>query len=141
MSNKTELMLIIQREFTRRITALQGLSYWDRLKKLKLMSLKRRRERYVLLIMWKILHGVLPNELGISFRPQGRLGIQAVIPGMARGCTQRNRSFYDSSFAVLGPSTWNLLPSCLNTVESECAFKKQLTEYLLHYTLADVTRS
>ena len=145
----------VQREFTRRITALQGLSYWDRLKKLKLMSLQRRRERYVLLIMWKILHGVLPNEIGISFRPQGRLGIQATIPGMARGCTQRNRSLYDSSFAVMGPSTWNLLPSWLNTVESESAFKKHLTEYLLQLedlppvegyvrahnnTLADVTR-
>ena len=38
-----------QRAFTRYISGCQGLSYWDRLKKLGLMSLQRRRERYVIL--------------------------------------------------------------------------------------------
>ena len=41
-----------QRAFTRYISGCQGLSYWDRLKKLGLMSLHRvhrRRERYVIL--------------------------------------------------------------------------------------------
>ena len=41
-----------QRAFTRYISGCQGLSYWDRLKKLGLMSLQRRRERYVILHMW-----------------------------------------------------------------------------------------
>ena len=38
-----------QRAFTRYISGCQGLSYWDRLKKLGLMSLERCRERYVIL--------------------------------------------------------------------------------------------
>ena len=37
-----------QRAFTRYISGCQGLSYWERLKKLGLMSLQRRRERYVI---------------------------------------------------------------------------------------------
>ena len=43
-----------QRAFTRYICGCQGLSYWDRLKKLGMMSLQRRRERYVIFHLWKI---------------------------------------------------------------------------------------
>ena len=118
------------------------------------MSLQRRSERYVLLIMWQILHGVLPNDLNISFRPEGRLGIQAILR-LPRNCSQRNRSLYDASFAVLGPCTWNQLPSWLNTIKSDALFKQRLTKYLMELddeppvqgyrrvhnnTLADVTR-
>ena len=39
-----------QRAFTRYIRGFHSLSYWDRLKKLGLMSLQRRRERYVIFI-------------------------------------------------------------------------------------------
>ena len=46
-----------QRAFTRYISGYQGLSYWDLLKKLGLMSLQRRRERYVILHLWKIWPG------------------------------------------------------------------------------------
>ena len=146
----------IQREFTRKIGGFQDTSYWERLKMLGLMSLQRRRERYTLLIMWKILHEILPNDLKITFRPKDRrLGIQAIIPSLPRNCSLRNRTLYDSSFAVLGPTTWNKLPSWLNTIPSEDLFKKKLTAYLIELedeppvrgyqrahnnTLADVTR-
>ena len=48
----------VQKTFTSRIWGLQHLDYWQRLKALKLMSLQRRRERYMLIHMWKILNGV-----------------------------------------------------------------------------------
>jgi hypothetical protein len=38
-----------------------------RLKALKLYSLERRRERYTVLYMWKIIRGLVPNP-GISTR-------------------------------------------------------------------------
>ena len=47
----------VQRTFTARIAGAQHLNYWERLCKLSIMSLQRRRERYILLHMWKILHG------------------------------------------------------------------------------------
>ena len=46
-----------QRAFTRYISGCQGMSYWDRLKKLGLMSLQRRRERYAILHLWKNWQG------------------------------------------------------------------------------------
>ena len=45
----------VQRNFTRRmIGSCKDLDYWERLKKLKILSLQRRRERYMILPVWKI---------------------------------------------------------------------------------------
>ena len=48
----------VQKAFTARISGLKDVHYWDRLKQLSLMSLQRRRERYIIIHMWKILNGV-----------------------------------------------------------------------------------
>ena len=48
----------IQRTFTSKIAGLKDLHYWERLKKLSLLSLQRRRERYIAIYMWKICHGL-----------------------------------------------------------------------------------
>ena len=70
----------VQRTFTSRIDGLQHLHYWGRLKKLSLMSLQRRRERYIILHMWKILNKSTSNDLNIQFNQRHRLGIQAIVP-------------------------------------------------------------
>ena len=57
----------VQRTFTSRIWGVQHLDYWQRLKALNLMSMQRRRERYIMIHMWKILHQRCPNDLGIHF--------------------------------------------------------------------------
>ena len=40
--------------FTYKITEVQHLNYWERLRELKLYSLQRRRERYIIIHIWKI---------------------------------------------------------------------------------------
>ena len=50
-----------QRSFTRYISGMQGLSYQERLAVLKLYSLQRRRERYIIIYVWKILECQVPN--------------------------------------------------------------------------------
>ena len=57
----------IQRSFTARIITLKGLTYWERLRSMKLMSVQRRRERYIVLHMWKIYCGIVPNDVGLEF--------------------------------------------------------------------------
>ena len=57
----------IQRQFTRRIGSCKGLVYWDRLKKLHILSLQRRRERYSIIHVWKIYHGEAPNDSEMEF--------------------------------------------------------------------------
>ena len=51
----------VQRSFTRFISGMKGLSYPERLTVLKLYFLQRRRERYIIIYVWKILEGMVPN--------------------------------------------------------------------------------
>ena len=51
----------VQRSFTRFISGMKGLSYPERLTVLKLYSLRRRKERYMIIYVWKILDGLVPN--------------------------------------------------------------------------------
>ena len=122
----------VQRSFTRRIWGVQHLNYWDRLKALNLMSLQRRRERYIIIQMWKIHYQLSPNDLGIQFvPPRHRKGIQAKVPELRKGSLQRNQSLYDSSFAVHGPRLWNSIPCNLTLIATLDEFKHQLTAFLL----------
>ena len=123
----------VQRSFTRRVAGMAGLDYWSRLKQLKIMSLQRRRERFIIFQMWKILIKMVPNEVGIVFRPEGRLGIKAVVPSLVSTSSASNQSIYDRSFAVAGPRLWNLLPSHLTVISSAVKFKNALSGYIAQF--------
>ena len=100
----------IQRNFTSRINGYENLHYWDRLSRLKLMSLQRRRERYCALHLHKILYNVVPNDINITFHQNDRRGICADIPVMLRTSKAKFQSLFDSSYAVTAPRLWNTLP-------------------------------
>ena len=51
----------IQQSFTKYISGMQNLSYHQRLNALRLYSLQRRRDRYIVIYMWKILENLVPN--------------------------------------------------------------------------------
>ena len=93
-SKVTEIQLIegVQRTFTSRVSGLKNLNYWERLPELKLMSLQRRRERYIILMMWKILHNVVPNSSDIQFKTTPRHGVVAVVPPLSRSSSLHNQS-------------------------------------------------
>ena len=74
----------IQRTFTYKITGIQHLNYWERLHKLKFYSLQRRRERYIIIYIWKITRHMVPNIDGtmghtIKTRKHPRHGTQCFI--------------------------------------------------------------
>ena len=104
-SKITDIQLLnsVQRTFTNRIAGLQGTDYWDRLKTLNLMSLQRRRERYIILQMWKLLHCISPNDIGVKFQDKNRHGFKADVPKLVKTSLQHNQSLYDDSFSLLGP--------------------------------------
>ncbi|KAL5264694.1 hypothetical protein ACHWQZ_G005690 [Mnemiopsis leidyi] len=76
----TEIRLLegVQRTFTSRIGGLCDMNYWERLSHLKLMSQQRRRERNVILMMWKTYHNVVPNSCNIKFVETTRYGTKAL---------------------------------------------------------------
>ena len=120
----------VQRTFTSKIWGLQHLNYWERLSSLNLMSLQRRRERYIIIHMWKIYSNTVPNSVGIEFMSPSRLGIKARVPPIIKSSSLRNQSLYDSSFAVMGPRLWNILPSHLHLIAELQQFKTELTKFI-----------
>ena len=74
----------IHRTFTYKITEVLHLNYWERLHELKLYSLQRRLERYIIIYIWKITQHMVPNIDGtmghkIKTRKHPRHGTQCVI--------------------------------------------------------------
>ena len=120
----------VQRRLTSKIALVNHLDYWERLKALNLMSLQRRRERYLLLYMYKIYLGLVPNDLDISWCYSGRRGLVAIIPPMPSSVQKINTS-YDNFFKVLGPKLWNGIPAAIRSEQSLAKFKTALDLFLL----------
>ena len=123
----------IQRFFTKRIAGCKDLDYWDRLKKLHLMSLQRRRERYTIIHTWKILQNKAPNSTGLEFYCNGRLGVKAKILPFNHKAQRSVSTAYDNSFGVKSARLWNLLPKHVNSVTELEAFKVVLGKFLAQH--------
>ena len=120
----------IQRSFTSKIASVSELHYWERLEKLNLMSLQRRRERYSIIVIYKILHKIIPNDLNIAFVTSERRGIRVKIPSIQRDSKLKYITQYDASFPVRASKLWNRIPANLTTKSSMESFKSGLTRYL-----------
>ena len=120
----------VQRFFTKKIRECKDLDYHQRLKKLDLQSLQRRRERYCIIHIWKIYHGITPNDLNIKFATHARLGVKTLIPPINKQASQAARSRYDASFSVNAARLWNTLPKGVNTVDKLDLFKTKLGNHL-----------
>ena len=123
----------IQKSFTKKISGLRELNYWGRLEALNLYSLERRRERYIIIYVWKIIQGLVPNVNGAN-RIQtttGRHGLQCVIPSLGRGTMQRIQTQNDNSFFVKGPKLFNCVTREIRECEeNQDIFKRKLDKFL-----------
>ena len=120
----------IQRNFTRKIAGCQNLNYWERLKKLNLLSLQRRRERYSIIHVWKILNGHAPNDVGLTTYTNSRLGVKVILPPVNHKTQPSVRTDYENSFRIKASRLWNLLPSSINTITCLDTLKSELGKYL-----------
>ena len=120
----------VQRNFTRRILGCKHLDYWERLEFLDLQSLQRRRERYVLIHMFKIWKGLAPNGPGFDFRDTPRSGPRAVIPKFNHRAQRSASTMFENSFSVHGAKLWNTLPKGAKEAGSVDELKVVLGENL-----------
>ena len=113
----------IQRTFTCKITEVQHLNYWERLHELKLYSLQRRREHYIIIYIWKTTQHIVPNIDGtmghkMKTRKHPRRGTQCVIQ------YPRNRnpaqSLQENAITVFGS---RLTTRCQNIWETSKVLK------------------
>ena len=89
----------VQRKFTKRILAVSDLNYWDPIKKLNLQSMQRRRERYSIIMMWKMSTGNAPNNIGVKFYNNARLGKKVEVPTSPTTTQVSVATKYHNSFA------------------------------------------
>ena len=123
-----KLLESVQRSFTAKINGYSDLDYWDRLASLRLMSLQRRRERYILIYMWKILHRLVPNATAVKWHYNERSGIQAILPTVPKH--KSKIQVHENSLAIIGPRLWNIIPADCTLCPSLESFKSCLQQYL-----------
>merc|ERR1711989_86715 len=56
----------IQKIFTKKIDGIEGLNYHERLKKLNMYSLERRRDRYLMIYGWQQIENIKENVLKLE---------------------------------------------------------------------------
>lgn len=129
--NKIERVL---RSFTRCISGVSHLSYWDRLKSLGLYSVQRRYERYQILYVFKCLHGLCPNP-GIRHTWSDRRGISCDVRSPPKISDRKLLKCLKNSFVLnKAPVLYNLLPGSLRKFyvldDPLSSFKRQLDDFL-----------
>ena len=120
----------VQRAFTCRIAGMRDYNYWQRLKKLNIMSLQRRREKIIIIHLWKILHNFYPNSINLSFKHHPRSNaIKALLKPLpqVRGSTLTK---FDGSFEIKSAKLWNVLPPLVTNLSTLELFKKSLNNFL-----------
>ena len=121
----------VQRTFTSKIAEVRHLSYYGRLKALNLMSLQRRRERYIIIHIYKLHNNLAPNDVSLQFYETPRRGWCCKIPPLVKNCKPRLQKLYDESFTIKGAKLWNMIPKSIKEKTSLETFKGSLTKLIL----------
>ena len=116
----------LQWSFLRKIKGTYSLNYWQFLSKFKMYSLQRRRERYMIIYVWKILEHYAPNVNNIISPTQNpRLGRKC------NHCTSSNK-LKNQQITGIGISLFNIMPKHIRDSSniSIDSFKKSLDKFL-----------
>ena len=133
---------MVQRSFLRKISGMNLLSYWEQLQKLKMYSLERRRERYRIIYVWRVLEGQVPNVGNdrIISQENERRGRECIPPHIRPSANKHIQNLMYSSLPVHGQNLFNSLPRSLRNLRG-CKvekFKSELDRFLL--TIPDEPR-
>ena len=123
---------MVQRQFIKRIEDIEHLTYPEQLKKLKFYSLERRRERYLIIYLWKMMENLVPKCIDLKRRNGGRNGRSFRLPLLCRTASTRLKTIRDESFFVQSVKLFNSLPRNIRDLKgcSVEAFKKELDKFL-----------
>ena len=129
---------MVQRSYIRKITGMSLMNYWEQLKHLKLYSLERRRERYRILYIWRILEEQVPNIISgdgapkITAKWHPRRGRECIIRAVNRRAPNHVQKLTDASLPVHGQRLFNTLPPEIRNLTgcTTDSFKRRLDKYL-----------
>ena len=104
----------VQRNFTSKLEGMSELTYYQRLRILKLYSSERRRDRYMILYIFKIINSKVPNP-GISFKWSLRRGKVLTYPSVTSKASKA-ATLLHHSFTRRAPRLFNSLPQSLRNI-------------------------
>ena len=126
----------IQKNFTSKINGMEELDYHERLEKLNMYSLERRRDRYMIIYGWQQLEGQKENILRLktSWTGRDRKIISSKIPNEANGkrlSRVEKNSIYNSPARQV-QRLFNNIPGKLRNITGVTSdtFKRHLDEWL-----------
>lgn len=119
----------VQRSVTAKISGLENLNYWERLQKLNLFSLQRRRERYDIIHLWKIHKGIIQNDLNINFYDTPRYGWRCRRNNIQSRQRQLSTIRYNA-FSSRAAALFNNVPKMVKNTDSLSVFKNRLDKHL-----------
>ena len=105
----------LQKSFLNGIPSMKHLNYWEKLKKLKIYSLERRRERYRVIYTWCILENIVPNfnynneQGGVHSYTNQRLGRKCHL----KAVNVRHKNVWRDCLSQEGPRLFNVLPKSI----------------------------
>ena len=126
---------MVFRSYARKIKGLSHMSYWDQLKSLNIYSMERRRERYQIIYVWRILESQVPNLSnidGICSQKNSRRGRLCIVPPINRSASPKIRTLREGSLSVKGPQLFNCMPDHIRNI-TNCTvdhFKSRLDSFL-----------
>ena len=119
----------VQRHFLSRVTGEQvsKLNYWEKLEIFKLSSQERRRERYMVIFLWKISQGLV-NGYNTEFSSvYGRRGRTVVPRQIIQSSSSLVKKAREASIGVKGAKIFNLLPAYIRNIDStDAKFLRQI---------------
>ena len=111
---------------------LSSLNYWDKLKQLHLYSQERRRERYMVIFLWKISQGLV-SGYDVHFTSGGLRRGRLIVPNtVLKAAPAMIRNAREHSLGFRGARIFNLLPEANRTINTEHVdlFKNHLNVFL-----------
>ena len=102
----------VQRFFTRRVNECEGMDYWERIKNLRILSLQRRRERYMTIHVWKGYHDIVQKSTGISSTYNHiRQGSKANFPRIHHTAGKSVQTLREEYFGIRAIQLFNRMPA------------------------------
>ena len=124
----------IQKNYTRKVKSYSKSDYWTRLKTLRMNSQERRRERYRIIYIWKMLEKLVPDYHNLAEQAQfsPRNGRKVSIPITKSKSPRQFQHIRQSSLSVHGGKLFNALPKHIRNLTgcSVLQFKAVLDKYL-----------
>ena len=122
----------IQRNFTKRLTNMKDIEYYQRLKDLRLYSMERRRERYELLYIFKTMKRLVPN-VGLKWKEATRRGRVLIPPPVHKKSSCAAATMRRYSFRGKAAFLFNALPASIRNIPLDTpmdSIKRAVDKYL-----------